>query len=107
MKRCRIYLLISCMLFSGCVPAYRVLTGGSSDEEVELSVPEYTGMVNPYTGLAEDEDREFYPQALMTEKPVEAEILVEILTEGAPVYMALWSHAEEATVEKAPGHAMA
>ena len=107
MKRCRIYLLISCMLFSGCVPAYRVLTGGSSNEEVELSVPEYTGTVNPYTGLAEDEDREFYPQALMTEKPVEAEILVEILTEGAPVYMALWSHAEEATVEKAPGHAMA
>ena len=61
MKRCRIYLLISCMLFSGCVPGYRVLTEASQREEVELSVPEYTGKVNPYTGLAEDEDREFYP----------------------------------------------
>ena len=51
---------------------------------------EYSGAVNPYTG-EESETEEYDPVAVMVEGPMQADLLIEMMTEKEPMYMAVWS----------------
>ena len=82
--------LIFLMLCSCGTPTYRVLNSQASQEEFLPEVPEYSGAVNPYTG--KESGTEVYdPVAVMVESPVQADLLIEVMREESPVYMAVWS----------------
>ena len=51
---------------------------------------EYSGAVNPYTGK-ERETEAYDPVAVMVEGPVQADLLIEVMTGEDPAYMAVWS----------------
>ena len=82
--------LIFLMLCSCGTPTYRVLNSQASQEERLPEVPEYSGAVNPYTGK-ESETEAYDPVAVMVEGPVQADLLIEVMTGEDPVYMAVWS----------------
>ncbi len=83
--------LVFLMLCSGCgTPPYRVLNSPTSREEVLPEVSEYSGAVNPYTGK-ESGTETYDPVAAMVESPVQADLMIEIMTGEDPAYMAVWS----------------
>ena len=82
--------LIFLMLCSCGTPTYRVLNSQASQEERLPEVPEYSGAVNPYTGK-ESETEAYDPVAVMVEGPVQADLLIEVMTGEDPAYMAVWS----------------
>ena len=83
--------LIFLMLCSGCgTQPYRVLNSQASQEEFLPEVPEYSGAVNPYTGK-ESGTETYDPVAAMVESPVQADLMIEIMTGEEPAYMAVWS----------------
>ncbi len=83
--------LILLILCGGCsTPSYRVLNSQASQEEFLPEVPEYSGVVNPYTGK-ESETETYDPVAVMVESPVQADLMIEVMTGEDPAYMAVWS----------------
>ena len=82
--------LIFLMLCSCGTPTYRVLNSQASQEEFLPEVPEYSGAVNPYTGK-ESGTETYDPVAAMVESPVQADLMIEVMTGEDPAYMAVWS----------------
>ncbi len=100
--------LIFLMLCSCGTPTYRVLNSQASQEERLPEVPEYSGAVNPYTGK-ESETEAYDPVAVMVEGPVQADLLIEVMTGEDPVYMAVWSErsAMPGNLALTPEHSLA